>query len=448
MIDAQGTWMQDISIDAVDADEEIVKSIIECIDQLPSLPLVVQRILQLVDREQTSAKEIGDVIALDPALAARVLRLVNSAMYGLTQPVTTIQHAVALLGFSEVKNLTLGLKVMETLTGAQTGALDPDRFWEHSLACGLCARGLAMFVPQLKPDEAFLGGLLHDIGKVVLATYFQEQWETVQERAARKQSSPIALEKELVGVTHPLVGEWLAAHWRIPELHRLALRYHHEIPPGETHKPVDRLYCAVAFAANSLVRWLDVGTSGYSNVNPIPPHVLNLIGLSESRVIEQCMQRTLNELIEWKRTLGVQGERAATADDEDGAPAVKRMVVVSPKKDRVPTIQTLLKTLGAQVQTLRWGNKPIDAIAAGAPEAIVMDLRGLKIEAKKLLVVLKAVRARSSAPVLVVLSRADCPDLPCSLEDAKIVCLRGEPPHRENLNDFLQMCAVDPQETA
>lgn len=420
-----------------DADQEIILSVTELIDQLPALPLVVQRILNLLGREDSSSRQIADAISLDPALAARVLRLVNSALFSLADPVTTVQHAVRLLGFAEIRNLTMGLKIMETSFGQAEGILDRSKFWEHSLACGICAKHLATGFPEIDPEEAFLGGLLHDIGKLVLDSYFQEAWSEAMERCQGSDCLPLEMEKKMVGLPHTTIGRILARHWKIPELHQAAIEHHHRLPQAQGRSQEEYLFCAVVLAANLLVRWLDLGTSGPSVLLPIPQELARILRL-EDRRLERILAHTLKEVGEWKATLGL-GKSATTSEPSAGEVEDReepsRIWVISPAAYRPPSLAQLLEASGYLVDRSSWGERLLEKAQEIQCEAVIMDLRSVKPEPEKICLFLKAMRSRIKAPILLV--GWNGMQLPSEGIPVDVHVMKGAP-HRGALRRWLQ----------
>jgi HD-like signal output (HDOD) protein len=434
--DAQGAIVvEDFDLSTDSADREIIRSIVQCIDQLPALPLVVQRIQEIITRENASVKDICEVIALDPALAGRVLRLVNSALYGLANPVTTVEHAVALLGFAELKNLTLTLKVMDAFSEWEEGVMDRRLFWEHNLASGICARHLASHIPGTQPDEAFLGALLHDIGKLVLDTYFQDQWRQIQKQSRENECSALQLEEQYVGIPHTIVGEHLSRHWQFPALHQMAVRHHHEIPSVEALDPPERTYCTIVSAANTLVQWMDMGSSGYNLLLPLPREVTDILGLGVETYTD-VLQKTLVEIDEWKASLGMTGgssadERTTSTLDAKNAP---ELWVISPKKSRIPSVNALLTTLGYRAHVSHWSENILELLAKVSHQALVLDVRGVTVNADKFTRLLKAARERSSAPILVLASNS----LELSSREKEGIYCHRSPPHRGVLMRWLR----------
>lgn len=419
----------DYSLDQ--ADQEIIRSITQLIDQLPALPLVVQRILNLLHREETSPRQMAEVISLDPALAARVLRLVNSALFALAEPVTTVQHAVRLLGFGEIRNLTIGLKIMDTFS-AQQGILDRPLFWEHSLACGVCARRIALYVREVDPDEAFLGGLLHDIGKLVLDGYFQEAWREALERSRTQRRSPMEMEAEVVGLPHTSIGRMLAGHWKIPDLHQMAIEYHHGTPPGASLGEPQRVFCATVQTADLLVRWLGLGSSGPTVLSPLPEELVDLLGL-RGESFSLVLRETLQEVGKWKLSLGLRGNTSGLKAEHDydveEAPPVW---VIAPPFARLPTLAALMEASGRRVETSYWGEPVLERAGKLNPQAVVMDFRWMQAKREKVFRFLRAMRSRIGTPILVVGSNALGEDKP----PEGIHFLKG-PPHLGVLERWL-----------
>jgi HD-like signal output (HDOD) protein len=430
--------LESLELISENADREIIKSIIEFVDQLPPLPMVVQKIMQLVQQEETSAQDLAKVISMDTALAAKVLRLVNSALYSVANPVTTIQRAVAILGFSELKNMTLGLKIMDTFANPEDGNMDRDEFWEHSLACGLCAQSLSENLRQVFPEEAFLGGLLHDVGKLVLDAYLPDQWKVVQDQAQGKQLPPLLLEEQIVGVPHTDVGQWLAERWKLPRLHQIAIKYHHEIPSESDLTSKERAYCGIICAANSLVQWLDLGSSGYSPLIELPEELCGQLGLSD-RQLEHVLSKTVQEVRQWKKTFGLPDNEPTESDsripDEDTPSEPMRLLIISPQKQGIPSPQTLLASLGYEVHTLYWGGKIVDQVQQPTHDAIVMALGRARVNPQKFLGFLRATRSRTSAPILLL--GATVPDLDTAQDLERLYHLTGVP-HRGALRSILE----------
>ena len=222
----------------------------------------------------------------------------------MANPINTIEHAVALLGFNEVRNLAMGLKMVEAFPETDTIGLDRARFWEHSLACALFARYLADTSRKVSADEAFLGGLMHDLGKVVLDLFFEEQWIESQRIAFQDKLSPTEAEEKYLGAAHTVVGSWLAQLWKIPRTYQTAMLYHHELPPEDFYDPEDILFCEHIRVANVLVNWMGMGGGGYIILSHISEEQLEYLGIDEYDLVD-IIQKTQMEMNQWKSILGL-----------------------------------------------------------------------------------------------------------------------------------------------
>jgi HD-like signal output (HDOD) protein len=192
---------------------------------LPTIPTVLAKILQLVDRESASGRELVDVIEHDQALTGKMLRLANSAFFGQSRRVATIPRAVVLLGFSTVRNLALGVKVWDSLS---TGIARPrlEELWSHAVGVAVATKLLSARLRAGDPDEGFTAGLLHDVGRLVLAMKFRElYWEAID--AGGEGVSPDVVETSAFGIDHAEVGGWLLEAWSLPAAIVDAVRVHH-----------------------------------------------------------------------------------------------------------------------------------------------------------------------------------------------------------------------------
>ncbi len=420
-----------------DPDAEIIQGITHFIDQLPSLPVVVQRILHILQRDEATTREVAEVINLDPALAARLLKLANSALYALQDPVTTVHHAVTITGFTEVRNLALGIKLMESFPEADTEVLDRTMYWEHSLACAICAKGIARAVSPATAEEAFLGGLLHDMGKLVLSVYFGDQWREALEAAEAQGRSPLEVEAEIIGAPHTVVGQMLAHHWRLPRLHLMAIGHHHGLPPARDMSKEERLHCATVAAADNMVRWMDLGSSGYTPLSPLPEEFSVLLGLDEART-EGLLLTTARTLSEWKSVFGLREDRgrmrAWCHPSPEASTRVPRLWVIGPAEGPSPSVRAVLAAMGHEVHASHWGEGLLRLAGQVEQDAILMDFRGLRVATEGLTSFLRAMRSRSPAPILLIHS-GQVHFSPPGLGPG--VDTMGSPPSAGRLNDWL-----------
>lgn len=231
---------------------------------LPPLPAAVGRLLRQVNAPEVEFKEIARTISLDQTLTAQLLRLANSAFYGFPQQIRTVQQATVVLGRHSVRNMALSLAIVRLRSHMRAdGPLDPEDFWRHSIAVACCARLLAQQQESVEPDEAFVAGLLHDIGKIVLVEYDAATYEELLLIAGDGIAPLYELERKAFGIDHAAVGRALCNYWNIPDVLSATVAAHHD---GDGGKPPARRTVGIVNLADSLVKICGIGRSGNPHV--------------------------------------------------------------------------------------------------------------------------------------------------------------------------------------
>lgn len=209
------------------------------IDRLPSISPVVSEVLRLTSSDMAHAADVATAISRDPALTARVLRLVNSAYFGFSTSVATVYHAVIILGFEAVRSLTVAVAAVDAAAQARKelgSALDD--YWYHAAAVASSSRDVARSALPCSWGEAFTAGLLHDIGHLIMASAAPRAYKEVI-AATHGRGRPIAkVEMELLGADHTEIGALVAERWNLPALLVAAIRYHHDPGAAEEHREV------------------------------------------------------------------------------------------------------------------------------------------------------------------------------------------------------------------
>ncbi len=209
---------------------------IEQIENLPTLPEVANRLLKIINDPTTTAVDVANLISRDLSLTSKVLRLANSAFYGIPRTVTTVQNAVVILGLKVINTMVFSITVVKMFPGDGNSQLfSRKKFWAHSLACAVLSRQLALRMRKFTlfdPEECFCAGLIHDIGRIVLDQYFHENFLKAIQKAAKDKISLLQAESEVFGFTHTDVGDWLTSRWELPQDIRIPIVYHHA--PGKT----------------------------------------------------------------------------------------------------------------------------------------------------------------------------------------------------------------------
>jgi putative nucleotidyltransferase with HDIG domain len=220
-----------------------VQSLVEDIGELVSLPEVVVKINELVNKTDASAAQIAQVISQDPAIASRILKVANSSMYGGQRQIDSITRAVTLLGTKQIRDLVLTTTAAKVFDGIPNDVISVEDFWHHSLYCALLAHELAKISKIVNADTMFTAGLLHDIGHLVMFNRVPEESAasillTIQGELSME---PYQAEKQVLGFDHAEVGAALARQWGLPEILVSCIGFHHDL-----HSATEEHIAAVA----------------------------------------------------------------------------------------------------------------------------------------------------------------------------------------------------------
>lgn len=211
--------------------EKRLKQVVANIRNLPTPPIVFQQIQKVMNDPGASAVKIGSIIAEDPAMSVKVLKLTNSAFYGLSREIESVSQAVLVIGTEAIRNLILAASVLDMFNSKGATQDYQNRFWRHSLATGACSRILARQIRSrgmVDPDSAFSAGLLHDIGKMVIVCFMPREFEMIQEARKEMPNAPdFEVEQQALGFHHAHVGSFLGQQWKLPARLLDAVAWHH-----------------------------------------------------------------------------------------------------------------------------------------------------------------------------------------------------------------------------
>jgi len=199
------------------------------VKNLPTLPALAVRLLELLNDPNSSVRNINDVMGKDPSLAATILRIVNSSYYGLRHHVTSLTHALSLLGYRAIKNVVLTAAASGLFRVRNcTPCFDATAFSLHSVASAATCRYVAHYSGAIDPETAYSLGLLHDIGKLTLDQCYPKEYFSAVMSARRQHKASYLLEREVCGYTHAEVGEALVRLWKLPDMLAGAIGRHHD----------------------------------------------------------------------------------------------------------------------------------------------------------------------------------------------------------------------------
>jgi putative nucleotidyltransferase with HDIG domain len=275
---------------------------LELIENLPTLPVIIHQIQRLIDNPKSNMAQIATIITRDQAIAARVVRLVNSAFYGFGGRISSIQQAIMLLGLNTVKNLVIGVSVVKTFEGAAEATIfDRHKFWLHSFACATCARQMAKSLNKEEPEDFFLAGLLHDIGILILDQFFHDEFIAIVQRVTKTRDELIATETGALGLDHCDIGAFIADKWRIPDFFRIAIRHHHRPCFSEIEAEHARLIAAAVHVADVMVcqRGITPGFPCATRVNDAATGLLGLKNGAIDAIVETVESELKKVMADW-----------------------------------------------------------------------------------------------------------------------------------------------------
>jgi putative nucleotidyltransferase with HDIG domain len=248
---------------------------------LPTLPVVVNNIITTARSEKTSAKDLANFIVNDQAISARVLRIANSAYYGMSRKIDSISRAIVVIGFKEIISLALGMGIFSALSKKGGGApSDITELWKHSIGVAFAARNVAKKTKKVADESTILVGLLHDIGKIVFCLYFPDEYGEALKKTVNHQTPLCKIEKDCLGLDHAEMAYLLMNQWNFPANLIQPVRYHH----NPSVCPKEGVHMAmIVNLADSICHQSGIGHSG-NNKTETDGEVLSKLGLSDEDV--------------------------------------------------------------------------------------------------------------------------------------------------------------------
>lgn len=229
---------------------EKAKQVVAACTNLPTIPAVALEVLRLSRDEEADLRQIGEVIQRDVALSGRLLKVVNSSFYGLRRKVSSLSQAVVMLGLASVKTLALGFSLADNVSKGDHAHLDLQAFWRRSLHFAVASRTFAEKKIPILREEAFVAGLLADVGMVAMSEAFKDAYEPLAIGEGRSHVEVLSREREQFGTDHEEVGALMAESWHLPELLTIPLKYHHDPTNCGDVDPMVSDLAGVVYAAN------------------------------------------------------------------------------------------------------------------------------------------------------------------------------------------------------
>ncbi len=254
------------------------------------LPAVAIKLLEAMEDEKSSALDLARLIETDQALAAKTMRMANSAYYGRSRKISTLRDAVTLIGFGAIRSTLLTVFFMDVFkgTGTDRTGFDVEAFWLHSLACAICCREIARKCAGAASlgEEAFVCGMLHDAGKILLNNHLSDDYKQVIDEVGEKKRTVAEAEQAVLGVDHAQVGGELLRLWKLPERETLAVSMHHLSSPGKANRDPGARLAEITRLANAVVRMRKIGSGGDEIPRFLDPKTLAALNLQNEDVAQ------------------------------------------------------------------------------------------------------------------------------------------------------------------
>jgi HD-like signal output (HDOD) protein len=258
------------------ASEAKLKAIVDKVTGLPTLPSMLGTINKMMMNPRTSAKEVAQLISSDPSLTSRVLRVVNSSFYGFPSRITTVTHAIVILGFNTIKSIVLSSSIFDVFKkDTVVEGFDRTEFWKHSIGVGAGARVLGRMFNYPVPEELFIAGLLHDVGKIIIDQFVHERFVDIVNTTKTRNILIVEAEQEILGFTHCEIGTWLFQKWNLSKGLLECTRFHHNPSLASENQKI----VAMIQISDVLCRALQFGSGGDKKIPIISESAWELLGL-------------------------------------------------------------------------------------------------------------------------------------------------------------------------
>ncbi|BCB96434.1 metal-dependent phosphohydrolase [Dissulfurispira thermophila] len=260
-------------------EDALEKIILETVD-IPSLPTVAMKVLQLMQSDYSSINELEKIISHDQAFSTRLLRIANSPYYGRGRSIDTVSTAIVLIGFNTMKNLVVAASLKDI---HRKFGLFEQKLWEHSLGVSIAASIIAMETKLVQSEEALVAGLIHDVGKTVLNNSLPERYAVIVERVYEEGLPFIEVENDMLGFNHCNVGGLIARKWKLPKNLEVVMEYHHAETFPSFEDSNFETFCEIIKIADAVCLNMGIGLRRPVNISNIE---LDRIGISEEKFSE------------------------------------------------------------------------------------------------------------------------------------------------------------------
>lgn len=258
-----------------------VERILSSVYNVPTVPQIILEVSTLIEDPKTSASILGRMISNDQGLVTKILTIANSPLHGIPRRVATIDFAIVVLGFNQVKNIVVALSMMETLKVSDNKKFDQTKYWVHSILTAAAAKRIADDLGYQTSGEVFTAGLLHDLGIPIIFKYFNKEYKEIKE-AVNNNITYLEAEEKYLGITHQDVGRFLVDKWNLPVSIADVISFHHNPSLAENNREI----IALVHLADFMTKKLNIGDFSWDNGSELDKEVIEILRLGDEEYLE------------------------------------------------------------------------------------------------------------------------------------------------------------------
>ncbi len=274
--------MQNVVINNIEIKKQQTLAVLSGIKNLPSIPKVVFEVTKLLRDPGKSPSVLADLISKDHGLTSKVLTVANSPLYGIKRKVSSIEFAVLILGFRDIQNVVTALSLVDTIKIIPGINFDPVEFWTHSMVVGTAARGISQHMGFDFGGEAFVAGILHDFGEMVIYKYFNGIFNSIIENSAAENLSMTDSEIDALGMSHQEIGAYLADKWNLPDILCETINTHH-VPSKSSS---DKKFVAVIHLVDYMTYRLGIADSYWDKDFVLDKNILDILNFPSEDALD------------------------------------------------------------------------------------------------------------------------------------------------------------------
>ncbi|MBZ0199484.1 MAG: HDOD domain-containing protein [Ignavibacteriaceae bacterium] len=270
----------------IESKKKVYRNYLQNIRNLPSMPLVMVEVSKLLSNPLTSATDLGRLIGKDQGLVAKILTVANSPLYGLPRRVSTVEFAIVILGFDQIKNIVIALSMIEAFQSSNDEYWNRNTYWRHSLMTATAAKKIADELGYPRSGEAFTVGLLHDLGISVMQRYLNNEFRIITNMVNESGICHLAAEEEVLGLTHQDVGRFLADKWNLPSTLGDAILNHHT-PSNSEH---NRVLSSIVHLADFMTQVLQAGNFKWDDNYKFDENILHILNIGDAFSLQKFIK--------------------------------------------------------------------------------------------------------------------------------------------------------------